>query len=69
VSNETQGETSIFLICYKLTTAKMMLALTKDLEFDRKKEGRACQGCVEGGGKVWWLGDDGKEVIEVCVWR
>jgi hypothetical protein len=47
----------------------MMLALTKDLEFDRGKEGRVCQGCVEGGGKVWWLGDDGKEVIKVYVWR
>jgi hypothetical protein len=47
----------------------MMLVLTKDLELDRGKAGRARLGCVEGGVKVWWSGDDGKAVIEVYAWR
>jgi hypothetical protein len=46
-----------------------MLVLTKDLEFDRRKGGRARLGCVEGVGEVWWSGDDGKVVIEMIVWR
>ncbi len=40
-----------------------MLVLTKDLEFDRGKAGRARLGCVEGGDEVWWSSDDGKAVI------
>jgi hypothetical protein len=43
----------------------MILVLTKDREFDHGEAGRARLGCVEGGGKVWWSGDDGKVVIEL----
>jgi hypothetical protein len=46
-----------------------MLALTEDLEFDRRKGGRDRLGCIKGGGKVWWSSDDGKAVIEVMAWR
>jgi hypothetical protein len=46
-----------------------MLVLTKDLEFDCRKEGRAYQGCVEGDDEVWWSSNDGKVVIKVNAWR
>jgi hypothetical protein len=47
----------------------MMFVLTKDLEFDHGKGGRARLGCVEGVGEVGWLSDDGKAVIKVNAWR
>jgi hypothetical protein len=68
-SIKTKGETLIFWICYKFTTAETMLVLTRDLECDRGKGGRGCLGCVEGVGEVGWLSDDGKAVIKVNAWR
>jgi hypothetical protein len=44
-----------FLICYTFTTAKTMLIITKVIELNDRKAGRACLGCVEHVGEVRWL--------------